>query len=59
MLAALGGGGSTKVPGTDPSHCELICSEFGDTFENPGTPPERAIKSEIDLLPDYVQPTKR
>ena len=59
VLAELGGGDSTKVPGTDPSHWELICSEFSDVFEKPGTPPERAIKHEIDLLPDSVPPAKR
>ena len=59
LLAVLGGGDSTKVPGTDPSHWELIYSEFSDVFEKPGTPPERAIKHEIDLLPDSVPPAKR
>ena len=36
-----------------------ICSEFSDVFEKPGTPPERAIKNKIDLLPDSVPPAKR
>ena len=53
------GGDSTKVPGTDLSRWELICNEFSDAFEKPGTPPERAIKYEIDLLPDTVPPAKR
>ena len=44
ILAALGGGTSIKVPGTDPSHWELICSVFSDIFEKLGTPPERDIK---------------
>ena len=54
VLTALGGGDSTKVPGTDPSHWELICSEFSDALEKPSTPPERAIKYKIDLLPDSI-----
>ena len=33
LLAMLGGKDSTKVPGTDYSHWELICSEFSDAFE--------------------------
>ena len=32
VLAMLGGGDSTKVPGTDPSYCKLICGEFSDTL---------------------------
>ena len=59
VLAALGGGDSTKVPGIDPSHWEQICSEFSDVFYPPGTPPERAIKNEIDPLSDTVLTTKR
>ena len=59
VLAAFGGGDSTKVPGTDPSHWELICSEFSDIFEKPGTPPERFIKHVIDLLLDSVLSAKR
>ena len=55
----LGGGDSIKVPGTNPSHWELICSKFSDVFEKSGTPPERAIKYEIDLLPDSVPPAKK
>ena len=55
----MGEGDNTKVPGTEPSHWELICSEFSDIFEKPGTPPERAIKHEIDLLPDTVLPAMR
>ena len=53
-VGSLGGGDSTKVPGTDPSHKELIGSEFTDISEKPGTPPEIAIKHEIDLLPESV-----
>ena len=52
------GGNSTKVPGTDPSHWDLICSEFRDVFEKLGFPPERAIKYLIDFLPDSVLPVK-
>ena len=59
VLAAFGGGGSTKVPGTEPSHWEQICSKFSDIFESPSTPPERVIKHEIDLLLDSVLPAKR
>ena len=46
LLAAMGGGGSTKIPGTDPSHWDIhfICCEFSDVFEKLDTPPERAIK---------------
>ena len=55
----MGGGDSTKVLDIDPSHRELICSVFSNGFEEPGTPPERAIKYEIDLLPDSVPPAKR
>ena len=54
VLAVLGGGDSTKLPGTDPLYWELICSKFTDVFEKPGTTPEKAIKHEIDLLPDFV-----
>ena len=59
VLVALGGGDSTKVPGIDPSRGLLIFSEFSNVFEKPGTPSERAIKHEIDMLPDSVQPAKR
>ena len=59
VLAALNGEDNTKIPGTDLSHCGLICSELSDVFEKPGTLPERAIKHETDLLPGFVQPTKR
>ena len=59
VLAVLGGGDSTKVPGTHPPHWELICSEFSNMFEKQGTPPERAIKHEINLLPIFVPPLKR
>ena len=59
MLEALGGEDSTKVPGTDTSHGELMCSEFSDILKNPGTPPERGMKHEIDLLPDSVPAAKR
>ena len=44
FLAALRGGNNTNVPGTDPSHWELICNEYSIVFEKPGTPPERTIK---------------
>ena len=54
----LEGGGSTKVPGTDLSFRELICSKFGDICEKLGTPPRRAIKRDVNLLPDSVPPTK-
>ena len=46
--------------GTVPSYKVLIpymrveYSEFSDVFEKPGTPPERFIKLEIDLLPESV-----
>ena len=59
VLTALGGGNSTKVQGIDLSCRELICGEFSDIFEKPGTPPERVIKYKIDLLPDSVPPAKR
>ena len=59
VLVALGGRDSTKVICTDPSHWELICSESSDGFEKPGTPPEKAIKHKIYLLPDSVPPAKR
>ena len=59
MLLALGEGYSTKLLGTDPSHWDLICSEFSDVFEKPRTSPERAIKHEINLLPNSVLPAKR
>ena len=55
----LGGEDSTKVPVTDPSCWELICSECSDDFEKPGTTPERAIKYEIDLLSDSIPPANR
>ena len=59
VLAALGGRDSTKVPGTDPSHCEVIYREFSYVFEKPGNPLEGAIKHEFDLLSDSVPPAKR
>ena len=59
MLAALGKRDSTKVLGTDPSHWEQIYGEFSDAFEQPGTPPRRAIKHEINLLPDSEPLAKR
>ena len=59
MLTVLGGGDSPKVLGTDPSHWELICHKFVDVFKKPSTPPERAIKHDIDLLPDSAPPAKR
>ena len=43
-------GGKDQYQGTDLSHWELICSEFSDVFEKPGTPPERTIKYKIELL---------
>ena len=49
---------STKVLGIDPLHWELICSEFSDVFEKPGTPSERAIKHKINLLPDSILSAK-
>ena len=58
LLAVLVGGDRTKVPGTDPSCWELIGSKFSDAFEKPGTLPERAIKHQIDFLPDFVRPAK-
>ena len=58
MLAALVGGDSTNIPGTDSLCWELICSESSDVFELPGITPERAIKYKIDLLPDSVPPVK-
>ena len=54
-----GGENSTKVLGTNPSHWKLICSEFSDAFEEPGTPHERVIKHEIDLLADSIPRDKR
>ena len=59
VLAVLGRGDVTKVPGADPSCWELIYSEFSNFFEKQGTPPERAINHEIDLPPDSVPPAKR
>ena len=59
VLAALGEGDNTKILGTDPLQWEQICSDFGDTFEQPSTLPERTIKHEIGLLPDSVQLTNR
>ena len=38
VLAVLGGGDSIKVLGTNPSHWELIYSDFSDVFDKPGTP---------------------
>ena len=59
LLAALGGGDSTKIQGTNPSCWEIVCSEFSDILENPGTLPERSIKHEIDLLPDSIPDAKK
>ena len=53
VLAMLGGVDSTKISSTDPSHWELICSDFSDGFKNPSTSPEIAIKHEIDCLTLY------
>ena len=47
------------LAGTDPSCWDLICSKFSGVFEKPGTPPEKAIKHEIDLLLDSVLPAKK
>ena len=58
-VGSVGGWDSTKVLGTDPSRWELICSEFSDVFEQPGTPPEIATKHEIGLLIDSEPPAKR
>ena len=55
----LGGGDSTKVPGTDPSCWKQIYYEFGDIYEQPGTPPKRLIKYKVTLLPDSVPLAKR
>ena len=59
VLAVLWEGDSNKVPGTDSSYCDQIYSEFSDIFEQPGTPPERAIRHKIDLLLDSILPAKR
>ena len=59
VLSELGERDSTKVTSTNPSRWELICSEFSDVLEKPGTPPARTIKHETDLLPDSVLPAKR
>ena len=59
VLAALGVGDGTKITSTDLSYWELICSEFSNILEPPGTPPERATEFKIDLLPDSVLPAKR
>ena len=59
VSTALEEGVSTKVPGTELSHWELICDEFSDAFKPAGTPPKRAIKHDIVLLPDFVPLTKR
>ena len=37
----------------------LICGDYSDIFEEPCTPPEGAIKHEIDSLHDSVPPAKR
>ena len=58
-LEILGGVDSIKVTGTDPLHWKLICSEFSDVLDKPGTSPERAIKYKIGLLPDSVPPANR
>ena len=52
-------GKSKKVPPAEHSCWELICCKLSDVFEKPGTPPEKAIKHEIDLLLDSVLPAKR
>ena len=59
VLVVLGGEDSTKVPGANPLYWELVCNEFIDAFKNPGTPPKRAIKHKIDLLPDSIPPAKK
>ena len=38
VLAALKRGDSTKIPGTELSRWELICSEFYGVLKPPGTP---------------------
>ena len=59
-VSSIGGGeGSTKVLDTDPLCCKQICSGFCDVFQPPDTPPERAIKHKIDLLPNYVLTAKK
>ena len=59
MLVVLGGGDNTKVLDTDPLFWELSSSEFSDIFEMPGAPPNKAIKHEVELLPNSVPPAKR
>ena len=59
LLAILGGGETIKVPGTGPLPWEVICCEYSDVSKKPSTPPERAIKHEIDLLLDSVPPAER
>ena len=34
----------------DPDHWIELCAEYKDLFEEPGTPVERDIKHQIDLL---------
>ena len=34
----------------DPDYWKKFCSEYKDLFEEPGTPVERDIKHQIDLL---------
>ena len=57
LLEVLGERDNTKAPGSYPSHWELMCSEFS-VFERPGTPPKRAMKHEINLLPESVLPAR-
>ena len=59
VLTTLEGGDSAKVLGTDPSLWEQVCSEFSNVLEQPGSPLERAIKHEVDLLPCSKPPAKR
>ena len=64
VLSSVGGRGQyqgTRYFGTLIPHIggKLICSEFNNVFEKPCISPEKAIKHEIDLLPDSVPPAKR
>ena len=59
VLAVYWGGDSTKLPGIDPLYWNSICREFSDVFEQLGAAPERAVKHQIDFLPDCVPPAER
>ena len=54
VFATLWGGDNTKVFGTNSLSWESICNEFSEVFEKPNSPLERAIKHDIDFLPDFV-----